>query len=147
MDTILSCLSSVVYSICINGQPCGRIIPSWGLCQGDPLSPYLFLLCVEGLSALLSHASKRGSITGIWVSRHALRITHLFFVNDSLIFYQATLEECTELECIFSLYEAVSSQQLNKNKTTLFFSKNTQAFRRKSKVALVHKSSANMKNI
>lgn len=125
VDTVLSCVSAVVYSVSINRQPQGRIIPSHGLRQGDPLSPYLFLLCVERLSALIWRASERSSLTGILVSRHAPRITHLFFVNDSLIFCKSTLEECLELEHIFNLYEANSGQQLNKNKTTLFFSKNT----------------------
>lgn len=102
-DTIMSYVSYIVYSVCINGQPCGRIIPSQGLRQGDPLSPYLFLLCAEVLLALLLHASERGSITGISVSHHAPRISHLFFADDSLIFYQATLEESTKLERIFFL--------------------------------------------
>lgn len=106
-------------------KPRGRIIPSRGLRQGDSLSPYLFLICVEGLSALLQHASKRNSLTGILVSHHAPFITHLFFVDDSLIFRKATLEECSELERIFNLYEAVFGQQLNRNKTALFFSRNT----------------------
>ena len=123
--TIMSCVSSVVYFVCINKQPCGPIIPSQGLHQGDHLSSYLFLLCAEGLSALLRCASKRGLITSISVSHHALRITHLFFADDSLIFYRATLEECLELKRICSLYEKVSSQQFNRNKTALFFSKNT----------------------
>ena len=77
------------------------------------------------LLALLHCASKRGLITGISISCHAPQISHLFFTDDSLIFCQATLEECTKLERIFSLYEAISSQQLIKNKTSLFFNKNT----------------------
>ena len=47
---------SVTYSICINGKFRGCIVPSRGLHQGDPLSPYFFLICVEGLSALIKKA-------------------------------------------------------------------------------------------
>ena len=47
-DLIMRCVSMVTYSIKINGTPRGHITPSRGICQGDPLSPYLFLLCVEG---------------------------------------------------------------------------------------------------
>lgn len=121
----MSCVSSMVYSVCINGQPRGCIIPSRGLRQGDPFSPYLFLVYAEGLSALLRRTSNRGLIRGFSVSRHASHITHLFFADNSLIFYCATLEECSELERIFSLYEGVSGQQLNRKKTTPFFGKNT----------------------
>ena len=53
INIIIHCISSVTYSIQINGVPQGLITPTWGLRQGDPLSPYLFLLCVEGLSSLI----------------------------------------------------------------------------------------------
>lgn len=74
---------------------------------------------------MLRCASKRNSLTGISVSHHAPCITHLLFADDSLIFRKAMLEECSELKRIFNLYEVVFGQQLNKNKTALFFSRNT----------------------
>ena len=115
----------LLYSIRINGKPRGHIIPTRGLHQGDPLSPYLFLLCAKVLSGLIRQQVERGSIKGVAVCRGAPRISHLFFADNSLIFCQATLEECEVLQQIFSVYESVSGQQLNRNKTALFFSKNT----------------------
>ena len=56
--------------------------------------------------------------------RREPRISHLFFADDSLIFGRATVKECEEIQRILQVYEPSSSQQLNRNKTSLFFSHN-----------------------
>lgn len=61
---ILACIQSVTYSIVLNGQPHGFITPTCGLRQGDPLSPYLFLLVTDGLHALLKKAEDDGDLRG-----------------------------------------------------------------------------------
>ena len=53
ISLMMMCVNSVSYSMLVNGEPKGRFFPTRGLRQGDPISPYLFLLCVEGLSAML----------------------------------------------------------------------------------------------
>lgn len=56
---IWNCISSVSFSIMINGDPCVDMSPNRGLHQGCPLSPYLFILCSEGLSSLIQDSEKR----------------------------------------------------------------------------------------
>ena len=94
---VMRCVSSVTYAVCINGKPCGQIIPTQGLRQGDPLSPYLFLIYAEGLFALLHKVVQRKDLRGVEASARGLRISHLFFSNDSLIFGRATVKECEEI--------------------------------------------------
>ena len=81
----------------VNGQPTGYVRLQRGLRQGDPLSPYLFLLCAEGLSALFRKAERDSLIRGISISRGGPRISHLFFADDSIVFCKATNANCAEL--------------------------------------------------
>ena len=57
---IMECIQSVTYSILVNVEPKGHIIASKGIRQGDPMSPYLFLLCSEGLNGLIQHTVDGG---------------------------------------------------------------------------------------
>jgi hypothetical protein len=62
---IMNCVTSVTYKIKVNGEYTPQILPQRGLRQGDPLSPYLFILCAEGLSAMLQKAEKRGRLKAL----------------------------------------------------------------------------------
>ena len=96
-----------------------------GVHQGDPLSPYLFLLCAEGLLALIKKSVAAGNMEGIAICKGGPKLSHLFFADDSLIFCRTSLLECNSLQRILHIYEQAFGQQLNRAKTSLFFSKNT----------------------
>jgi hypothetical protein len=100
--------------------------------QGDPLSPYLFLMCAEGLSALLRKAEGESLIRDISICRRGPRISHLFFADDSIIFCRATSNECRALHNLLALYANASGQVVNNDKTALFFSCNTSQITRDS---------------
>ena len=65
VDLMMECITSASYSILINGEPHGNIKASRGLRQGDPLFPYLFLMCTEGLHGLKNKAVSNGDIKGV----------------------------------------------------------------------------------
>ena len=74
INLIMMCVTMATYSVLINGEPRGRISPSRGLCQGDPISLYLFLLCSEGLLAMLKREEAKGRIKGVSVCRDAPQV-------------------------------------------------------------------------
>ena len=122
---IMSCINSVSYYVLINGMAHECITPTRGLRQGDPLSPYMFLLCIEGLMALIVEVERRRKILGISICRGSPTITHILFVDDSVIYCKATEQESRELCEILQKYEVAAGQKINTEKSSIFFSKNT----------------------
>ena len=86
IQLMIMCITTASYSVLINGEPHGHITPKRGLHQGDPLSPYFFLMCTEGLHGLISKAAHNGDIRGVSLCRNGPRITHLFSADDGLLF-------------------------------------------------------------
>ena len=125
ISLIMQCISSVSYSVIINGEAYGSIIPTRGLKQGDRLFPGLFLLCAEGLSALIHQAACTQALQGISICRGRPNITHLFFADDSLLFCKASAQQCLELVQILNSYKVTSRQKINADKSSVFFSLNT----------------------
>ena len=105
ISLMMNCISTVSYSILINGVSQGCIFPSRGLRQGDPLSPYLFLICAEGLTGLIGEAVRNKNLSGISISRGYPTITHLLFADDCVIYCKANGQESRELRNILQQYE------------------------------------------
>ena len=78
---MMVCIITASYSILINGEPHGEITPTRGLRQGDPLSPYLFLMCTKGLHGLISKAANDGDIKGVSICRNGPKLAHLLFAD------------------------------------------------------------------
>ena len=125
IQLISAYIRSVSFSIMLNGQPHGLIHPTRGLRQGDPLSPYLFLLATEVLHAFFSKAEAKGEISGVSLCPASPRISYLLFADDSLVFCRAFVSKCVKLQSILYDYELASSQSINRGKTNISFSTNT----------------------
>ncbi|KAI5332177.1 hypothetical protein L3X38_022306 [Prunus dulcis] len=79
---VMACVSTVSFSVLINGKPGEPFQPTRGLRQGDPFSPYLFLIISEALSRNIMKCIESGEIKGIRIARGSPTLSHLFFADD-----------------------------------------------------------------
>uniref|UniRef100_A0A803P0S6 Reverse transcriptase domain-containing protein n=1 Tax=Cannabis sativa TaxID=3483 RepID=A0A803P0S6_CANSA len=122
---VVKSISSVSFSVLLNGGPLRQFSPSRGLRQGDPLSPFLFIICSEVLSRLLIQAEGRGLIHGFKVSPRCPPISHLMYADDTFLFCKAKASEIdTIIQCLLT-YGKWSGQLINSAKSSVVFSANT----------------------
>ena len=118
------CVESVDYSVLVNNEVVGPIIPRRGLRQGDPLSPYLFIICVDGLSSLIRDVEERGIISGVRVCWGVPSVSHLLFANDCFLFSKAEESQDHVMKSILTVYEAASGQAISLLKSEIYCSRN-----------------------
>lgn len=116
------CISTVKFSVLINGSPAGFFHSSRGLRQGDPLSPLLFVFVMEGLSRMTSALVSNGFVDGILLGtpdRGIINISHLLFADDTLIFCKPDRNQIQVLKALLLCFEAVSGLKVNLNKSEM----------------------------
>ena len=126
IDLIMNCISTLSFSVLINGAPKGLVKLERGLRQGCPLSPYLFIICAEAFSSMLIQAEKKKHFQGLKFNKE-LFINHLLFADDNLIFSRAAVEDYKKLKPIFYCYATASGQIFNFEKSSILFSGNVSA--------------------
>jgi hypothetical protein len=90
IDLIMSCISTTSLSVLINGERLNEFASSRCIRQGDPLSPYIFILCMEYLVWLIHIEVDAGNWMGVKTSRFGPLFAHLYFADDLVLFAKAT---------------------------------------------------------
>ncbi|KAM1043423.1 hypothetical protein ACFX2A_035485 [Malus domestica] len=98
ISMVMLCVTTVSYSFKLNGDPVGYVHLKRGIRQGNPLSPYLFVMCAKRLSALLTRAELDGDLQWIKVYHVAPSIHHLFFANNSFLFTRGIIGKCQKIK-------------------------------------------------
>ena len=117
-----SCISIARFSILMNGVQAGFFPSSKGLRQGDPLSPYLFVMGMEVLSVLIRKVVEGGYLSGCSIRggrRPAFNILHLLFADDTVVFCEAKKEHLMHLSWILFWFEAASGLRINLAKSEI----------------------------
>ncbi|XP_074305581.1 uncharacterized protein LOC141640800 [Silene latifolia] len=122
---IMNCVTTVSYQVLINGTPLDLFHPRCGLRQGDPLSPFLFVLCMEVLSANMIRSQMRRDLRGVSLCHGEENLSHLFFADDAVFFLQYQNNAAHRLRIILDKYCSVSGQVINDDKSGVLFSPST----------------------
>ncbi|KAM1354663.1 hypothetical protein PS2_028774 [Malus domestica] len=121
---IICCVSSVRMTVILKGQPGQQFTPSRGLRQGDPLSPYLFLLVGEVLSSMIQDAVHVKKLDGVKIGASGPIISHMFFADDILLFLRADKKNSRNLVDLLRKYCDASGQKVNLQKSSVYFGTN-----------------------
>lgn len=94
VSLIMFCVTSTEMNFLWNGQTTSYMKPSRGLRQGDPLSPYLFVLCLNKLSCLIEREVANGLWKPLTFSRGGPCLSHIFFADDLILMGEASKTQC-----------------------------------------------------
>ncbi|KAL3833012.1 hypothetical protein ACJIZ3_007748 [Penstemon smallii] len=121
---IAQCIMTCSYSFLINGVPFGFVRPGRGIRQGDPLSPYLFIIYTELLSRLLIKEECNASFRGVKIARTAPTISHILYADDLVIYCRAIQEDVNTIVGTLEKFSTWSGQIINPDKSSIHYSKN-----------------------
>lgn len=117
---VKACLFSATTSLIVNGSPTKEFKLRRGLRQGDPLSPFLFIIAMEGLHMLMTKARNTQLIKGVEIGLNKVNFSHLFFADDALFLSEWSIEEGRNILRILRCFYLTSGLRLNLDKSNLF---------------------------
>jgi hypothetical protein len=121
VNWVLNLTSSAFFSISVNGMPSQPFSSTRGIRQGDPLSPFLFVLMAKGLGRYIKATILEGSLKRLHLHNIHPAPSHSQFVDDTLLMNTPTSHEATKLKSILSDFMEASGMLLNLDKSTLYF--------------------------
>ncbi|XP_071694930.1 uncharacterized protein [Rutidosis leptorrhynchoides] len=117
---IHACLKSASISILVNGSPTNEFLIERGVRQGDPLSPFLFLIAAEGLNLIVKRACRDGLYKGVEVGIDKVGLSHLQFADDTIFIGEWQSQNFCNLVKILKCFENLSGLKINFHKSVLY---------------------------
>jgi hypothetical protein len=122
---IMHCITSVTTNVMWHGKRSSFFQPERGIRQVDPISPYIFVLCMDKLTHLIVEAVDSGKWHPLKAGKAGPAISHLMFADDLLLFGKATEENVKAITDTLDSFSSLSGQMVSLEKTSILFSKNT----------------------
>lgn len=124
---IMKCVTTPRLGILWEGEQLNWITPKRGIRQGDSISPFLFVLCIERLSHCIREAVRTKRWKGIKLSRYGPLLSHLLFADDMVLFTEASVDQIHIIKECLDTFSKASGQRVSLTKSQIFFSTNIKA--------------------
>lgn len=124
MRLIMQCITTSSLQVLWNGEPSSTFLPQRGIRQGDPLSPYIFILCMERLSQVITQEVTKGRWKPVKMGRQGPPLSHLFFADDLLIMGTTDDRQIELVQDVLERFCVASGLRVSMSKTRIHFSKN-----------------------
>lgn len=121
-NVIMDCVTLATMQVLWNEEPTTEFKIRRGVRQGCPLSPYLFVLCLDRLFNCIIDSVQEGKWKPMRVGRHGSLISHLMFAYDILLFAEASVDQIREISTVLKRF-CDAGQTVNRAKTIIYFSK------------------------
>lgn len=131
INLIMSCVTITSASILFNGGKLSSFQPSRGIKQGDPLSPFLFLLCIEFLVAQITTMCEERRWDKIKTSKNGPGFSHIFFADNPILFAKANSKNCDAIMEVLNNFCDIAGQKVNRGNSRIFFSSNVSRRRKR----------------
>ncbi|XP_071739297.1 uncharacterized mitochondrial protein AtMg01250-like [Rutidosis leptorrhynchoides] len=117
---MLACFKSASISVLVNGSPTQEFNLEKGVRQGDPLSPFLFIIAAEGLNLLAKKATESGLLKGVEIGSDKILVSHLQYADDTLFIGEWGRQNFNNLMKLLNCFERVSGLKINYHKSQIF---------------------------
>lgn len=117
---IKECITTASANVLVNGSPSGEFPLERGIRQGDPLSPFLFLVAAEGLNILAKKAIKEGLLKGAVIGREKVEVPLLQYADDTIFLLKGTEENVFAVKCLLKNFEVMSGLSVNFEKSFIY---------------------------
>ena len=124
INLIMSCISSTSTAILFNSNKLDSFQPSRGIRQGDPISPYIFLLCIEFMGAQISSMCENNRWDKIKASKNSPSFSHVSFANNLMLFAKVNAKNCEVIVEVLDTFCKLARQKMNLAKSRVLFSSN-----------------------
>eukprot|EP00253_Pinus_taeda_P031697 PITA_31697 len=126
---IYSMISTPLFSILVNGAPFPTFRSSQGLRHGYPISPFRFIIAVEGLSHAIEVEKLQNDLKGIQIIGPNISVTHQQFLDDNLLYGEAMVREALMYDVIIAKFQATSGMLMNNKNSNVYFFNTPQPFK------------------